>query len=199
MRNVLVLDDHLVTASGIAKLIADHDGLDVVSICTSTNDALAAIDRLQKNIQVIVADLYIPGEPTGSAIQRLHDYLPDTRIICLTASEGVHDDRLARGYGAHIVIHKSSNPLEVVKACLSNQETLPANDNATTNTVFTSRQTDILKHIAHGKADKEIALELGISPETVRTHLKKLFRTTQTNSRQKLIIWLRENGFRYDR
>ncbi len=199
MKNVLVVDDHLITAEGVASIVREQNGLRLVKVCCSTKGAIKFTDNYQENINVVLIDLYMPNEPTGYGIQALRSRLVDTKIICLTAADGFHDSKLAYKKGANVVFHKSTNIQKVMNACLTdaNSEEITLKEDAHAIKLFTSRQVDIIKRLSEGESDKEIGVRLGISPETVRTHIKKMFHTTETNSRQKLTNWVRDNGYQY--
>ncbi|MBV8218987.1 MAG: response regulator transcription factor [Solirubrobacterales bacterium] len=181
---ILVVDDHAVVREGLRAFLGLQDGFEIVGEAVDGEQALEQAERLDPD--VILMDLVMPGRDGVSAMQVLKQRASRSRVIVLTSF--LEDDRLlpALEAGAAGYRLKSSQPAELARAvraahageaiidptvaarlvhALSERPAAPAFDELTT------RERDVLALIAQGRSNKRIALELGISEKTVKTHV----------------------------
>lgn len=129
----------------------------------------------------IVSDLQLPGSTAEHTLQSLRQWQPDVPVLALTMLEGQQVQQLCARYGAHYLC-KTAAP-ELLRKAL--QDSLDPQDwarwsVATEPTVhplqgLTVRQKDILRELANGRSNREIADLMHISEDTVRSHIKGLF------------------------
>jgi len=181
---ILVVDDHAVVREGLRAFLGLQDGFEIVGEAADGDEALARAEQLDPD--VILMDLVMPGRDGVSAMQTLKQRASRSRVIVLTSF--LEDDRLlpALEAGAAGYLLKNSQPAELARAVraahageaiidptvaarlvhtLSERPAAPAFDDLTT------RERDVLALIAQGRSNKRIALELGISEKTVKTHV----------------------------
>ena len=181
---ILVVDDHAVVREGLRAFLGLQDGFEIVGEAGDGDEALEQAERLDPD--VILMDLVMPGRDGVSAMQMLNQRASRSRVIVLTSF--LEDDRLlpALEAGAAGYLLKNSQPAELARAvraahageaiidptvaarlvhALSKRPAAPAFDDLTT------RERDVLALIAQGRSNKRIALELGISEKTVKTHV----------------------------
>jgi two-component system, NarL family, response regulator LiaR len=181
---ILVVDDHAVVREGLRAFLSVQDGFEIVGEASDGDEALDRAEQLDPD--VILMDLVMPKLDGVSAMRELRERAPRSRVIVLTSF--LEDDRLlpALASGAAGYLLKDSQPAELARAvraahageaiidptvaarlvhALSERPPAPALDD------LTARERDVLALIAQGRSNKRIALELGISEKTVKTHV----------------------------
>ena len=171
----LIADDHPALVSAVSTYLADH-GFEVVGPVNDGRRALALLEETQPELALV--DYRMPRLDGLELVTALHEAAPDTRI-CVYTADG--DERLAAqvlGAGASALILKEATLSELGRALESvlagNDYVDPAIAAPVAETGrLTKRELDVLARLAEGKQHEEIGRELGISAETVRTHLRK--------------------------
>ena len=181
---ILVVDDHAVVREGLRAFLGLQDGFEIVGEAGDGDEALEQAERLDPD--VILMDLVMPGRDGVSAMQMLNQRASRSRVIVLTSF--LEDDRLlpALEVGAAGYLLKNSQPAELARAIRAAQageaiidsavaarlvHALSKRPAATAFDDLTTRERGVLALIAQGRSNKRIALELGISEKTVKTHV----------------------------
>ncbi len=204
---ILVVDDHTVVRKGLCALLsAEKYGIDVVG---EAADGREAIDktRLLKP-QVTLLDLVMPGMGGLEAIPAILREDPQARILVLTSH--AEDDQVVEAVksGALGFLRKDSSPDELVSTIHNvahNRMSLPPDlvrkvmlkepqvvDDGPANEL-TPREVDVLRCVAQGYSNKQIATRLSVSPTTVRTHVSSLLRKLHLENRTQLALYARQN------
>lgn len=178
---VLVADDHAIVRTGLVALLGRADDIEVVGEASDGNSAVAK--ALKLNPDVIVLDLVMPQKDGVAATAELHEKRPDMKILILTSFGTSEEISKALMSGAHGAILKSSPNAELVtairrvaagkRAVSPEIENMLANDPPVPD--LSPRQREILESITRGLTNNQIALQFDISPESVKTHIAKLF------------------------
>ena len=184
---ILVVDDHAVVREGLRAFLGLQEGFEIVG---EAADGAEAIERAgQLDPDVVLMDLVMPELDGVSAMRELRVRSPRSRVIVLTSF--LDDDRLlpALEAGAAGYLLKNSQPAELARAVRAAQAGEAIIDSAVAARLvktlsdrsqtpragafeqLTSRERDVLALIANGRSNKRIALELGISEKTVKTHV----------------------------
>lgn len=198
---VLVVDDHSVVREGIRHVLDDGVRFVVVGEASSGVEAVRAAEELQPD--VVVLDISMPGGSGLHAVSALLSRMPGVRILMLSVHDDLEYILESVRAGAHGYLRKDSTPAELRDAVTTVRsgnawfspqvarqlaEALrggakPAEVEPdrgpkapTALEVLTSREREILIHIAEGKTNKEIGAALGISTRTVETHRDSLMR-----------------------
>ena len=175
---ILIVDDHPLMREGLALVLEASGKMEVVGHAGDGVEAVRLFARLQPDITLM--DLQMPKLNGVEAITSIRSQSPKARIIVLTTYAG---DTRALKAGASGFLLKNSvrkDLLEAIQVVSSGRRYLPP-DVATEIAVhavdepLTSREIDILRLIAQGKANKEIAHQIGVGEETVKAHLKSIF------------------------
>lgn len=183
---IVLADDQLLIRVGIRAIVDTLPGYQIVAECADGHETIAAIRQLQPD--VVLLDIAMPG-PTGIEVARTIRQLDShTRILVLSSidRQEVVEQALAAGVNSYLL--KDFVLEELVQALamtldgksflspklramslLSDTESEPGR-----SARLTTRQTEILRHVASGRTTKEIARELGISPKTVEFHRSRL-------------------------
>jgi two-component system, NarL family, response regulator LiaR len=182
---ILVVDDHAVVREGLRAFLGLQDGFEIVGEAADGEEALQRAEQLDPD--VILMDLVMPNRDGVSAMRTLKQRASRSRVIVLTSF--LEDDRLlpALEAGAAGYLLKNSQPAELARAVRAAHAGEAIIDPAVAARLvralserpatagaldgLTNRERDVLSLIAQGRSNKRIALELGISEKTVKTHV----------------------------
>jgi len=178
---LLVVDDHHVVRSGLAASLGLEEDLQVVGEA----DSAAAVPALARKHRpdVILMDLRMPGGSGIEATAALRAEMPDARVLMFTTFDGDEDIYRAMQAGARGYLLKSApreELLAAIRTVAAGERFLPAAlaqrlAGRVAAPDVSERELEVLRLIARGKANKEIAAALGISDETVKRHVSNLF------------------------
>ncbi len=209
---ILVVDDHAVVREGLRTFLGLQDGFEIVGEAADGEEAVEKAEQLDPD--VILMDLVMPNRDGVSAMQVLKARASRSRVIVLTSV--LEDDRLlpALEAGAAGYLLKNSQPAELARAvraahageaiidptvaarlvhALSERGPVAARD-TTMLDHLTGREHDVLMLIARGRSNKRIALELGISEKTVKTHVGHLLAKLGVTDRTQAAVLAVQNG-----
>jgi DNA-binding NarL/FixJ family response regulator len=202
---ILIADDHDVVRHGVCRVLELEPGWTVCGEATDGREAVALAVTLQPD--VVVLDISMPGLNGIEATRRLRRLVPDARVLILT----MHDvDTLiadALKAGARGYVLKSDSGREIVAAIQSilNGHTYvsrrlrggDAVDAAKPRTrsfeLLTGREREVLQLLTEGRANKEIAALLGISPKTAETHRARMMSKLGVHSISELVRYAVRN------
>ncbi len=177
---VLSVDDHALLREGIAGLVGSEPDMELVAEAANGREAVEAFRKHRPDVTLM--DLQMPEMNGLDAIGAIRAEFPDARIVVLTTYAGdVQIVRAlkagARGYLLKGLLRKEL--LETIRAVHAGHKRLPpevAGEIAehATDDALTSREIDILKRIARGNGNKEVAAQLSLTEETIKSHVKNI-------------------------
>jgi two-component system, NarL family, response regulator LiaR len=184
---VLVADDHAVVRQGLRTFLELQEDIEVVADVADGRQALVAV--AEHDPDVVLMDLVLPEVDGVEAIRRIASERPSIRVIALTSF--LDDDKLfpAVRAGAAGYLLKDVEPAELVKAIRTVHageglvhpavaarlmEEVAATGGREARDSLTPRERQVVDLIARGLSNKRIALELGISEKTVKTHVSSI-------------------------
>jgi len=201
---VALVDDHKIVRRGLSAYFAAQPDIIVVGEASSGEEALQLAESWQ--VDVIVIDVLMPGGIDGiETTRRLKRLLPRTQIIILS---GYADDARVIGAlraGAITYVEKDSQPeqlLEAVRGAVQGkaifeptlmQRILQAQTMKSSD-VLTERESEVLRLLAEGLTNAEIAVRLSVSEETVKTHVAGILRKLGLAHRTQAAIYALRNG-----
>jgi len=177
---ILTVDDHLLLRAGIEALVSSQSDMRVVAECSNGRDAIQQF-RVHRP-DVTLMDLQMPEMSGLDAIIAIRDEFPDARIIVLTTYAGDVQALRALHAGARGYLLKDAvqeELLDTIRAVHTGKKTLSPKvshgiaEHATED-VLTKGEIDVLRLIAEGKANKQIADHLSIAEETVKSRIKNI-------------------------
>jgi two-component system NarL family response regulator len=191
--SILIVDDHALLRTGVANIINQEPDLRVVAEAGNGLEAVEAYERHHPD--VVLLDLRMPVMEGVEAVRRIRERDARARVIVLTTYDT--DDEISRALkaGAKAYVLKDIAAVELVRcirAVLAGRTYLAPAAAAklaegVTHVQLTPRELATLRLMADGKANKEIASELGISARTVKTHLGHLFEKLGVTSRTEAV------------
>jgi DNA-binding NarL/FixJ family response regulator len=200
---VMLVDDHALVRSAVRQAISAPD-IEVVGEAGTADEALLLAPELRP--ELILLDINLPGTDGLRVLRELGPRLPDTRIVMLTVSGGRRDLLEAMRNGAAGYLTKDLSPEALQRAVrgirsgdlpmsramaadVIQQLSGPAGRRSRTETTddslsgLSAREAEVLRHLADGLTDREIAERLSISPRTVETHVGSVLRKLGVKNR----------------
>jgi DNA-binding NarL/FixJ family response regulator len=190
---VLCVDDHRVMLDGLSLLIDRQGDMEVVGSATSGEEALSLFRQLQPDVTLM--DLQLPTMSGIEAIQEICREAPDARIVVLTMYHGDEDVCQALEAGAATYLLKETlaeDLVRVIRDVHDGERPIPSNVAALLEArkgqpSLTPREVDVVRLIAQGMRNKEIAVALGISEETAKVHVKNILAKLNVSDRAAVI------------
>lgn len=198
---VLLADDHALFRKGIASILAAERGFEVVG---EAGDGLEALERARELMpDVILMDIFMPGVNGLEATRRIKEALPYVKIVMLTVSEEDQNLFEAIKSGAQGYLLKKIEPQELfamLKGVVQGDAPISRAMAAKILREFTHqarraapaprpgadlspREKEVLELVTQGKSNKEIAVALAITENTVKNHLKNILEKLHLENR----------------
>jgi len=197
--SVLLVDDHILVRRGFRRMLEDDAEIEVVGEAGDGNEAVALAMQLKP--RVVVMDFALPSMNGAVATRMIRKALPDTEVLMLSMHEEPTYVRTCLDAGARGYLLKNAVDLELIEAVkrvaggievldprlakLPKEENTPA---------LTTRELEVLQLIVHGKSNKDIALVLGESANTVAVHRANLMQTLGIHNTADLVVYAIRNG-----
>ncbi len=205
---VLIADDHAIVRSGITALLAQVPDIEVVGEASDGQEAITQAAILRPD--VILMDLVMPNVDGIEAIRQIKARQPDSRILVLTSFAA--DDKVfpAIKAGALGYLLKESRPADLIEAIrqvhrgesslhptiarkVLHELTRPP-DRPPTPDPLTEREMDVLRLVAQGLGNQEIAEKLCVGDATVRTHVSNILAKLHLANRIQVALYALREG-----
>ena len=208
--SVVIADDHPIVLAGLETLLRREPDISVVDRCADGVETLRAVRK--HNPDVLILDLRMPRTDGLAVLQKMHEERATTKVIILAAV--IEDDVLldAIRLGARGVVLKETAPQYLVDCVREvhagrqwyEQRTLVdamerfvrrqvASKEMTS--VLSRREVDVVRAVAQGLRNREIAERLGIAEGTVKLHLHTIYTKLGVDGRTALIVKLNDKSF----
>jgi DNA-binding NarL/FixJ family response regulator len=186
---VLAADDHVLLRDGISALIGNQPDMQLVAEASNGLEAVEYFRRHRPDVTLM--DLQMPEMDGIDALSAIRGEFPDARIIVLTTYAGDVQVFRALKAGARAFLLKGllrKELLDAIRAVHAGQKCLPPEIAAeiaehATDEALTPREVDVLRLIAGGNANKEIAARLSLTEETVKGYVKNILAKLGANDR----------------
>ncbi|HLD67538.1 MAG TPA: response regulator transcription factor [Pseudomonas sp.] len=192
--SLLLVDDHRIFLDGLALALGPLSPGLLIHTAQSAAEAEALLRN--QDFDLILLDLRLPDVPGLELLQRWQQAGQLTPVAILSASDSPQDAQAALAAGALGFIPKSADAdglrLAVTRVLLGETLPTPARDRGTP---LTPRQRDILLLLADGLPNKAISRRIGLSEDTVKTHLRALFQELDVHTRTACVSAARQRGW----
>lgn len=196
---IIIADDHLVVRMGMTSVISFEKDMSIVGEAETGLDAVRKARQLKPD--VIIMDLMMPEMNGASATAAILRESPQTKIIILTSFTGAPEVRQAVDAGAVAVLDKDSSQDVIISAIrdavagkspsIQPQDPDPKPPEAK----ITPRQAEVLKLVAKGFTNKEIARLLNIGSESVKEHIANILIRLDASSRSEAVAIAMSEGW----
>jgi DNA-binding NarL/FixJ family response regulator len=177
---VLCVDDHPIFLEGITRIIVHQEDMVLVGTATTAADAILLHRKVDPDVTLM--DLRLPDADGINAMSSIRRESPDARVIMLTTFDGDVEIQRALAAGARGYMLKTSPPNDLlagIRAVNAGRKHIPPEiatniaENIDSGTL-SEREIDVLRELAEGHRNREIALHLSISEETVKGHVRTI-------------------------
>lgn len=172
---------------GVARKLGRQPDMKVVGTAGTGEEGVAMFQRLHPD--VVLMDLQLPGMSGLEAIQAIRAQDSAARVIVLTMYQGDEDIYRALRAGASSYLFKdtlANDLVSIVREVHNGGRPIPpavASRAAVNHVALSPRELEVLKLVARGLRNKEVADQLGVSTDTVQTHIKHLFEKLNVSDR----------------
>ncbi len=206
---VLVADDHEMVRRGVATLL-ESSGVEVIGEASTGNEAVEAAGKLHPD--VVLMDIRMENGDGIRALSQIKAQQPDLPVVMLSMYDNPTYVARSVTAGAVDYVLKGSSREQLVSAVKRAAEGKTPSDDSVLEKVrskmasrserleqkefnLTHREFQVLRHIALGLSNREIAESLEISVETVKEHVQSILRKTRASDRTQAAVWAVREGF----
>lgn len=195
---IMLVDDHALVREGIAAMISARAGFRIVAEAASGEQAIELFRRHQPDVTLM--DLRMPGMGGVAAIEALRQEFPMSRFIALTTYEGDEDIYRALRAGVQAYLLKGMSFNELLNAITTVHQGLRHFPPEITKRLeeraidLSEREREILRLMAQGKKNKEIAAALAIAESTVKWHITTILTKLGVSDRTQAVRTAIERG-----
>lgn len=197
---IVVVDDHFIVREGLRSLIERQPDFIFAGQAANGAEAIQVHEELKPDIMII--DLGLPVLSGVEAIRAIRDATPDARILVLSNFEGDEDIHASFEAGAsgYILKHRSGEQIvPAIRALMEGKQWIPEEIARQLKArkfveTLTLREREIVLCIAKGEANKQISTSLGITEETVKSHVKNILSKLQAKDRTEAVTIALKRG-----
>ncbi len=207
MIQVAIVDDQPLFTDGLGRIVGAQQGMEVVGVAHDGESGVRMCEELRPD--VILMDINMPVMDGVTATSRIREILPDVKVLILTVN--ADDMNVFQGIkaGATGYLLKDCTPDDLSRAI----ETVYAGDTIMSPEVarkmllafeevdeepeapnLSSRELDVLRTIARGRSNKQVATDLGISDKTVRNHVSNIYKKLHIYDRTQAVLYAIREG-----
>jgi DNA-binding NarL/FixJ family response regulator len=205
---VLICDDHALFRRGLAMVLESEDGIEVVGEASDGDEAVKSAEELVPD--VVLMDVRMPKKSGIEATRAIAEVLPTARIVMLTVSDEEDDlyDAIKAGAAGYLLKEISIEEVAgAIRQVVDGQSLITPSmaskllaeftnlakkadaRQAVISPKLTTRELEVLKLVAQGMSNKEIAAELYISENTVKNHVRNILEKLHLHSRMEAVVY----------
>jgi len=207
---VLIVDDHALFRRGLQMVLDGESDIEVVGEAADGHQALERAQELMPD--VVLMDVRMPRRSGIDATREIRDALPHVRVLMLTVSDEEADlyEAIKAGASGYLLKEVSTDEVpEAIRSVMAGQSRISPSmasklltefaawsrrTGPTSGPTLTERELEVLRLVAHGMANKDIARELFISENTVKNHVRNILEKLHLHSRMEAVVYaVREN------
>ena len=205
---VVICDDHALFRRGLSMVLESEDGIEVVGEAEDGEAVVRTVEELAPD--VVLMDVRMPKLSGIEATKAIAEAAPSTRIVMLTVSDEEEDlyEAIKAGAAGYLLKEISIEEVaEAIRSVVSGQSLITPSmaskllaefsnlskkaeaRQAVPTPQLTSRELEVLKLVAQGMSNKEIAAELYISENTVKNHVRNILEKLHLHSRMEAVVY----------
>jgi DNA-binding NarL/FixJ family response regulator len=197
---VLLVDDHSLVRRGFRRMLEDEADIEVLGEASDGHEAVQAAAALSP--EVVVMDFALPSMNGAVAARRIREAQPQIAILMLSMHAEATYVRTCLEAGVRGYLLKNAMDLELVSAVrrvaageqvLDSRLNVIAHDETPLPSLST-RELEVLQLIVHGKSNKEIAMVLGLSANTIAVHRANIMQTLSIHNTAELVVYAIRTG-----
>jgi len=198
---VVAVDDHQLMLDAICLTLQDEEGIEVVGQALSAVEALPLIGRTQPDI--VLLDIRMPQMDGLTCLARIREQHPRVKVVILSGIDEPEQIRTALEQGAAAFVVKHVDPRDLASALRQIAEgtvfqvlgsDAAGGDNAAKSAGITESELRVLRALAQGRSNKQIAGELFITEQTVKLHLTNIYRKLDVSNRTEATRFAYQHG-----
>jgi DNA-binding NarL/FixJ family response regulator len=197
---VICVDDHPLVRKGIALILSNEADITLVGEAGNGNDAIELFRQLQPDVMLM--DVRMPGLDGITAAKQICAEFPDAKIIALTSFDGDQDIYRALEAGVRGFLLKESVHTEILTAIrcvhagkrLISQEASDRLDAFFAHESLTGKEVEVLRLVAQGFSNKEIAAQLGKAAGTIKIHVQNILEKLGASDRAHAVTIAAQRG-----
>ncbi|MBA8762939.1 response regulator [Staphylococcus coagulans] len=206
MPKIALVDDHFIVRQGLEFLLSTQNEIEVSGSFGNGQSLLDALNEKQIEPDLVLVDLVMPEMNGITLIQQIKEGFPRIKILVLTSYVDEEHVMSAMRVGADGYEMKDVEPealMTSITRVLNGEKVIHEDAQHVMDVVITKphilnklskRETEVLKEMAKGKTNKEIAETLFVSEKTIKTHVSHIFSKLQVNDRTQAAIYAMENN-----
>lgn len=197
---VLCVDDHALVRKGVAAILEAEPGIVLVGEAANASDAIRLFCELKPDVTLM--DLRLPDRPGTEAVEEIRAEFPNARIIALTSYGGDQDiyralDAGVRGYLLKEMVY--SEVIRAIQVVHSGKRFIPQEVSQQLGDFFpeyalTPRESEVLRLVALGYANKEVGEILGTASGTIKAHVQSILAKLEAKDRTHAVTIALQRG-----
>ena len=198
---LLLADDHTLIFEAIALALQHEDDFEIVGCAESGSQVLPLVRQTKPDL--LVLDLRMPGMDGLTCLRLLREQFPNVKVAVLSGLDADETIAAALKEGANAFISKTIDPADLPEALrraardpvpqtVGRAEKRP--DSIIEETGLTERELAVLRALAQGLSNKELAQSLWLAEQTVKFHLTNIYRKLDVHSRTEAVHWAYRHG-----
>jgi DNA-binding NarL/FixJ family response regulator len=198
---VVAVDDHQLMLDAISLTLQDEEGIEVVGQALTALEALPLIGRTQPDL--VLLDIRMPQMDGLTCLAKIREQYPRVKVVILSGIDEPEQIRTALEQGAAAFVVKHVDPRDLASALRQIAEgtvfqVLGSSDaggeNAAKTAGITESELRVLRALAQGRSNKQIAAELFITEQTVKFHLTNIYRKLDVSNRTEATRFAYQHG-----
>lgn len=195
---VLIAEDHTLVSQGLQEMLSISDEIELVGVVETGEDAIDTVNRDEVDLVLMDVNLGQASINGIEASKRIKETSPDTKVLILTMFTDLGTVAQAVKAGADGYLSKGASQEALIKAIRDVMEGKSVLDPHVTQGIFgrisgkgpqalSDRELTVLQEITHGKSTREIAEHMHLSEDTIKTHVKQIFKKLGVHDRAEAV------------